>query len=424
MANPSKTAVKIKSQIRRFSAKISEDLDKPKRKFIHQMIYGIQGSKDVKLSSVARSLDEDIPLIKTETRLSRQINSRNLTSTLGKRLMREGKPFIKKDTVIALDLSDISKQFSEKQEGLARVRDGSTGEIKEGWPILAVVGADVRGDKVVPLYGKLYTKRGFGFKSENLEILAAIDKVVETIGKDGIWALDRGGDRRKLFVPILEKKIQFVVRMSTQRDMIDRGGRTKNIAKIARGTRCSKKAKITIQPKGEPLQKKEVRIGFQKVSFTFQEDEKLTLVVIKGMGKDPIMLLTNLKVQEQEDAFRIMEIYLTRWKCEESFRFIKNAYQLEDVRLLKYEGLRNIVCLIMTVFFFVSVILQRAARLRILLKKVYERSKRLFEIPPFKQYAICDGIHNLLFGKKFSRQEKEPVPETPQLLLPLDISTT
>jgi len=47
------------------------------------------------------------------------------------------------------------------------------------------------------------------------------------------------------------------------------------------------------------------------------------------------MLLTNLKVEAAEDALRIMEIYLTRWKCEESFRFIKQAYQLEDVKLLK-----------------------------------------------------------------------------------------
>jgi len=81
--------------------------------------------------------------------------------------------------------------------------------------------------------------------------------------------------------------------------------------------------------------------------------------------------------------------------------------------------------------------LQTATKLRILLEKVYEKSKRLFEIPPFKQYAICDGIYNLLFGRKFSnicdgiynllfgrkfsKQEKEPIPQTPQLLLPLDI---
>jgi len=386
------------------------------------MVYGIQASKDVKLSNIARSLDEDVALVKTVGRLSRQITSKDLTSTIGRRLIEEGKPFIGEDTVLALDLSDISKEYSEKQEGLARVRDGSTGRIRDGWPILAVVGADVRGERVIPLYGKLYTKRAREFKSENLEILGAIDEVIKIIGTKGIWALDRGGDRWYLFRPILERNLQFVVRMMTQRDMIDAEGRVRNIAAMAKSTRCSKKAEITIHPRGEPLHSKTIRVGFQRVSFTLREDKKLTLVVVKGMGVKPLMLLTNLGVKTAEDALTIMEIYFTRWKCEESFRFIKEAYQLEDVRVLKYEGLRNIVSLVMAVFFFVSVVLGAAAKLRILLKKVYEKSKRLFEIPPFKQYAICDGIFNLLFARRFSRQEKNPIPAIPQLLLPLEIS--
>lgn len=144
-------------------------------------------------------------------------------------------------------------------------------------------------------------------------------------------------------------------------------------------------------------------------------------MVVKGMGEKPLILLTNLKVKTAEDVFSIMEIYFTRWKCEESFRFVKEAYQLEDVRVLKYESLGNIISLIIAVFFFVSVVLGVAVKLRILLKKVYEKSKRLFEISPFKRYAICDGIYNLLFGRKFSRQEKDPTPHTPQLWLPLEI---
>jgi len=161
-----------------------------------------------------------------------------------------------------------------------------------------------------------------------VEILNTIDEVIKIIGKKGIWALDRGGDRRKLFVPILQKEIQFVVRMMSKRDMIDRQGRVRNIAKIAQNTRCSKGAEIIIHPKGEPPQKKIITVGYQKVSFTFEEDKDFTLVVVKGMGKEPLMPLTNLKVKTGEDALTIMEIYLTRWKCEESFRFIKGAYQL------------------------------------------------------------------------------------------------
>lgn len=74
------------------------------------------------------------------------------------------------------------------------------------------------------------------------------------------------------------------------------------------------------------------------------------------------------------------------------------------------------------VFFFVSVVLAAGIRLRILLKKVHEKAKRLFEIPPFKQYVICDGIYNLLWGGKFSSSKELPVSQTPQLTLPFEIS--
>jgi hypothetical protein len=38
-------------------------------------------------------------------------------------------PFIKDDTPIILDLSDIAKPFAKKMDYLATVRDGSTGQL-------------------------------------------------------------------------------------------------------------------------------------------------------------------------------------------------------------------------------------------------------------------------------------------------------
>jgi len=37
-----------------------------------------------------------------------------------------------------------------------------------------------------------------------------------------------------------------------------------------------------------------------------------------------------------------VQIYLTRWKIEETFRFIKQSYNLEDIRVLKYQRLKNL----------------------------------------------------------------------------------
>ena len=61
---------KVNEQLLRFFDKLTEGLKKTKRKFIHQILFGIQASKDIKLSEISRSLDKEIKLIKIEKRLS------------------------------------------------------------------------------------------------------------------------------------------------------------------------------------------------------------------------------------------------------------------------------------------------------------------------------------------------------------------
>jgi hypothetical protein len=49
-----------------------------------QMLYGIQANKDVKLSNNLQSLNEQIPLIKTDARLSMNMGGRNLTERINR----------------------------------------------------------------------------------------------------------------------------------------------------------------------------------------------------------------------------------------------------------------------------------------------------------------------------------------------------
>jgi len=78
--------------------------------------------------------------------------------------------------------------------------------------------------------------------------------------------------------------------------------------------------------------------------------------------------------------------------------------------------------LVQAVFYFVSVGLGKKLKLNILLKKIYEKAKRFFEIPDFRQYAIGDGIYRILFASKTGimpnlvRTEAES-----QLLLPFAV---
>ena len=398
MEHNSKIAGKIKGQITRFSHKISGDFRKPTRKWLIQMLYGIQASKDVKLSNIARSLNEEIPLIKTETRLSRNLGRVDLTESINGKLVAEGGKRIGQETVIAVDLSDLDKPYAEKMQYLAWVRDGSTGETRsKGYWLVDVLGADVEGEDLIPLYGELYSQESDTFKSENRQILSAMDRVMEGIGHKGIWAMDRGGDRSRLFKGLLARELRFVVRLVGDRDLILEDGQKKDALKLAWGCHCPQQREVRIEKEGES-KKKTISVGQRRVRLPFSQ-QPLFLVVVKGWGEKPMMLLTNVAVRS-EGVMRILEIYLTRWKCEESYRFIKQAYNLEDVRVLSYTALRNMMALVQAVFHFVSVELGKKLKLNILLKKIFEKAKRFFEIPDFKQYAIADGIYKVLFASR------------------------
>ena len=398
MGDDNRIAGKIKSQITQFACRISNDFKKPMKRFMVQMLYGIQASKDVKLSNIARSLNEEIALIKTENRLSRHMGEEELSGPINGRLIREGAKRIQEDTVIALDISDIDKPYAKKMEHLALVRDGSTGEKRShGYWLISVLGADVEGEDLTPLSGELYSQEAEGFRSENRQILDTVDRVKGGIGTKGIWAIDRGGDRSILLRGLVGRELRFVVRLVGQRDLMLRDGRKEKALRIAWRCQCPEQREVTVERDGQKS-KKTISVGHVSVKLPFR-DEPLSLVVVKGFGEIPLMLLTNLELKKL-GVIRILEIYLTRWKCEESYRFIKQAYQLEDVRVMSYRALRNTVVLVQAVFYFVSVELGKKLRLNILLKKIFERAKRFFEIPDFKQYAIADGIYKVLFASR------------------------
>jgi len=114
-----------------------------------------------------------------------------------------------------------------------------------------------------------------------------------------------------------------------------------------------------------------------------------------------MMLLTNVKVKKsRKSLWRIIESYITRWSIEEAIRFIKQSYDLEDIRLLTYKRLQNMMALILAVAYFAMGYLGIKKKLRVLARHVLKAARRLFGIPYFRFYALEDGIRDLLFGRK------------------------
>ena len=107
--------------------------------------------------------------------------------------------------------------------------------------------------------------------------------------------------------------------------------------------------------------------------------------------------------------------YLTRWRIEEAIRFIKQSYDLEDIRVLGYERLRNMVVLVNAVAFFTAVVLGTRIKLEILATHLLKAAKRLFGIPDSRLYALADGIREVC--ARSPRRSQSGANGPPQLTL-------
>jgi len=212
--NYSGLAQRLREQIHGFSGKLSTQFSVPKQRFIEQMVYGICARQDVKLSEIARSLEEDVALIGTEKRLSRNLDTEGMDEKLIDEVVRLGARRVHKDTLLVIDVSDITKPYAKKMEHLGKVRDGSTGEIRDGYWTCNVIACEEGKRRVVPLYQSLYSARAPGFESENEEIVRAVDAVRRWTNGRGIYVMDRGGDRENLLHPFLDRQMHFIVRLA------------------------------------------------------------------------------------------------------------------------------------------------------------------------------------------------------------------
>ncbi len=400
MDSKAKVVNKIKHQITKFSGIISKPFPKTKRRLIKEVIYGIQASKDVKLSNISRSLKEDIPLIKTEDRLSRNLDDIDFTDDINDKISSLASSKVLEDTVLALDPGDIIKPYAKKMENLCKVKDGSKHEKSDGYWLCQVVASNMHDNDVIPMYNEAFSHEADDFESMNKQIVKAIDTVGKYTKNRGIWTIDRGGDNILFFKKFIKEEKKFVIRSKQNRNIIYKE-QIYNIGEFAKTFKCKHSSKITYYKEGKE-KVKDITYGSVQIKLPKLETH-LNLVIVKGFGQTPMLLLTNKPVNNiiQESVWLILEIYLTRWKCEEVYRYIKQSYNLEDIRVRSYIAIRNIVVLVNAIAYFVTVYIGKNLKLKIVFEKIFIFAKRFFGIPSFYSYAMADGIFNYLFDNKF-----------------------
>ncbi len=225
-----------------------------------------------------------------------------------KTMKEKQKSWIK--NLIAYDESDIFKPNAECMPWLSRIRDGSTGLTWNGYVLRWV---NVNG---ISLYSHLEEMLEWSLGNRGEETIKIVKKVQKDLWKWAwLYLIDRGADDIKVIKFLVEEKEEFIIRMKKNRNVLN----LKNW----------KTTKIT------NFKQWNHRIKIDKIEVTLH-------VYQKTWRKNPILLITNDESIWTKEA---VKLYLKRRKVEEDFKKMKNLW-LEDVRLLNFMKIKNLVVLI------------------------------------------------------------------------------
>ena len=316
----------LKRETFNFCQVLSKDAPMAQKRFITDMIYGITASGSCILSKIADTLQEPIHKSNTIDRLSRHLKS-DMPQTLEKNYRHLVKGQIKPTGNIFVDDSDIIKPHGYAFEDLDLVRDGSSKDkkIEKGYHVAEICALLDKGKQPVSLYSHIYSSISEDFVSANAQTQNALISVFRDF-PDATYIFDRGYDANEHFKFLYRHDKQFIVRIKQNRTLYHKG-KSWNAVTL----RDSHKGKIKVDVKFEG---KDTSCYVSHLNVRITADRHPPrLLLIYGLTKTPMMLVTNRAVKGKEDAAKIVRSYFSRWRIEEYFRFKKQHYGFEGFRV-------------------------------------------------------------------------------------------
>ena len=334
----------IQTKLWQYVQTFKVNFTKPEHKFIHQMLFGILKGGSVQLNTIARNLQENIALKKVSIRLGAHMDKSNMWYKITHSILQAQQYRLKSCRFIILDLSDIQKEYAEKMPGLYNVHDGSKDTIGLGYWQCNITAVSEDGTTVIPLYSELYSQSEEN-TSQNKKIIEALNLVMKYVKENALIVVDRGADRNILYDSFLQSGYKFIIRQVGNRNLLY----DDNLLPLKR---ISRDVELKWTFKAERIKKNKLERLYYKggaIKIRLKKNGHLLwFVVMKEANRGYTWYLVNLP--ECDDARSAVETvvkgYGLRWKIEEVHRQIKSDYQLESIRLQRYEALKTMNALL------------------------------------------------------------------------------
>jgi len=385
----------VQNKMSSYFSTLSDNLYKPEARCVREMVTGILKNGTVLINQIASGINDNISLGKTTKRFRNHYNKKEFFLKLFKGHINSIKGKVHHGDYILVDGSDIQKKYAKMMEGLDYVKDGDKNTIGLGYWLMNIVhfGKD---SEMTPLYNKLYSF-DHGARSENLEVIKAVETVKATISKSLKFIYDRGMDRDILRDFIIENNDEFILRLKKTTKLLYRG-------KEVSVNTISKKLPLFMELSAKKIKKsKKVKQHFScgaiKVQYkTGNHLYDLWLVVTRRHGGGYCWLLTRTKLNTITDIIsETFKAYGLRWKIEEYHRHIKECYRLEDIQVKTFEGLQSMLAILTIAM---SIVYRELASLhiRLLLESGVKtlNKEKIFELYNFIYYKVSNILKVLL----------------------------
>lgn len=368
----------IQDTIRNNLRSVTSSLTVPQQKAVSEVVRGLFTVGEPILSHLAQ--DKEKTAKKQSEKYSYHLGNISLEEAVKDFALRKVKYHIRKNTIIAYDLTDVSKESSQKMEKIRKVFDGSKRKVTNGF-VLHGVGINGILTSLEVHDDDLYT--------QNQTRKEIIRKTTEVVGEKGVWVFDRGNDHKQFFFDLRHSlKLRFICRLKENRQVV-------------------------LRKTGELLPVKEIPEGKYEVllmnTYNTKPDTRksFTLVIKRHLGeKEPIRLLSSLPL-DQYGIDQLVTMYLERWGVENIFRRVKTKFCLEKIRVMKYQRFTNLVALIQFAVIVSTLLYAQiqtlTSSLIIHVLKLYKRFLKMksltFNIDSFITYMRC-SLEPLVHRKK------------------------
>jgi hypothetical protein len=405
---------KVKRKVLSLINKVDLELKMPEKKFLLEIVMGMLMSGSCNVTEIARSLCEKISIKQTLKRLSNMLEHDHLLEICNKLCLSDSYSRIDEQTILALDVGDMSHQYGSCFEYIAKVHDGSCNDFKSGYWLNQVSGYNPVSQETFPLLLDIYSTQEDGFKSSNTESFKLVSKVYEKVGNKGLWVLDRAYDRGEVLRYFMDRNLHFMMRINDTRSIYVKDKR-KNIKEVVK--KINRRLQFGHHSKFGKL-RSELAINGKRY--------EVTLICFKDKrNKEPILLLTNGWIKSAKELKRRIRGYFRRWGVEESYRFEKQGFGIEKSTVRNYKRIKTLIGVTLLSWLVLAKINESPKLKENVLKEAKMEKTKRKQRPKFIYYRLLKGVQNMfkgikeLFRFRWKRRQKNKYRKSMAKLFPL-----